>query len=126
MATKGTKDKGKAKTKKSMKKQSKSATKPKKTASTKKAAEAQKHAKPLKQVMKAPAKGIKCCEHCPDFEYCEDKGVCCDYCDFFLNAKCTFGKKKGIPSMNQSVELPDYRGDDFGIDDYEAYEPVYE
>jgi hypothetical protein len=69
---------------------------------------------------------IKCCSHCPDFEYCEEKAKCCDYCDFFLNAKCTYGKKKGIPSVNQEVELPDYRGDDFGIDDYEAYEPVYE
>jgi hypothetical protein len=69
---------------------------------------------------------IKCCSHCPDFEYCDEKAKCCDYCDFFLNAKCTYGKKKGIPSVNQEVELPDYRGDDFGIDDYEAYEPVYE
>jgi hypothetical protein len=71
-------------------------------------------------------KGLKCCPHCPDFEHCEDKNVCCDYCDFYLNAKCNFGKKKGIPSVDDNVELPDYRGDDYGIDDYEAYEPVYE
>jgi len=79
-----------------------------------------------KQTIKAGGKRIKCCSHCPDFEYCGNKGVCCDYCDFYLNGKCTFGKKKGIPSVNQEVELPDYRGDDYGIDDYEAYEPVYE
>ena len=69
---------------------------------------------------------LKCCVHCPDFEYCKDRGGCCDYCDFFLNGKCTYGKKRGIPSVNQEIELPDYRGDDYGIDDYEAYEPVYE
>jgi hypothetical protein len=79
-----------------------------------------------KQTIAIGGKKIKCCSHCPDFEYCEDKGVCCDYCDFYLNGKCTFGKKKGIPSVNQEVELPSYRGDDYGIDDYEAYEPVYE
>ena len=75
---------------------------------------------------KAAGKKIKCCSNCPDFEYCEEKAECCDYCDFYLNGKCTFGKKKGIPSVNQEIELPDYRGDDYGIDDYEAYEPVYE
>ncbi|MFH1056133.1 MAG: hypothetical protein V1744_08580 [Candidatus Altiarchaeota archaeon] len=79
-----------------------------------------------KRILKVSGKKIKCCQHCPDFEYCEDKGICCDYCDFYLNGKCTYGKKKGIPSTNQQVELPDYRGDDYGIDDYEAYEPVYE
>jgi hypothetical protein len=69
---------------------------------------------------------MKCCKHCPDYEKCDDRGFCCDYCDFFLNSKCTFGKKKGIPSLDNQIELPDYRGDDYGIDDYEAYEPVYE
>jgi hypothetical protein len=76
-----------------------------------------------------PPKGckiIKCCSHCPDYEYCDDRGLCCDYCDFYLNGACTHGKKKGIPSLDEQVELPDYRGDDYGIDDYEAYEPVYE
>ncbi|MFH0862154.1 MAG: hypothetical protein V1875_03905 [Candidatus Altiarchaeota archaeon] len=82
--------------------------------------------KPLKHEAKAAGKKIKCCSNCPDFEYCEEKAICCDYCDFYLNGKCTFGKKKGIPSVNQEIELPDYRGDDYGIDDYEAYEPVYE
>jgi|WetSurMetagenome_2_1015567.scaffolds.fasta_scaffold370693_2 hypothetical protein len=91
----------------------------------KKIPEARKAVKPLKKP-KPGAKGIKCCVHCPDFERCDEKGVCCDYCDFYLNARCTFGKKKGIPSVDQEVELPDYRGDDYGIDDYEAYEPVYE
>ncbi len=75
---------------------------------------------------KAAGKAVRCCSHCPDFEHCDDKDECCDYCDYYLNAACTWGKKKGIPSVNQEVELPDYRGDDYGIDDYEAYEPVYE
>jgi len=82
--------------------------------------------KALKPQPKAAGRKIKCCSNCPDFEYCEEKAECCDYCDFYLNGKCTFGKKKGIPSVNQEIELPDYRGDDYGIDDYEAYEPVYE
>jgi len=83
-------------------------------------------AKPSKALKRVKAKGLKCCSHCPDFSHCDEKSYCCDYCDYYLNAKCTFGKKKGIPSVNQEIELPDYRGDDFGIDDYEAYEPVYE
>ncbi|MBU0762946.1 MAG: hypothetical protein KKD39_07955 [Candidatus Altiarchaeota archaeon] len=65
----------------------------------------------------------KCCIHCPDYSKCDDRGVCCDYCDFFLNTKCTYGKKRGIPSLDEQIELPDYRGDDYGIDDYDAYEP---
>ncbi len=75
---------------------------------------------------KPKKKGRKCCPHCPDYENCEEKGVCCEYCDFLLNGKCTFGKKKGIPCMDNQVDLPDYRGDDFGIDDYGAYESVYD
>ena len=71
-------------------------------------------------------KKMKCCVHCPDYEYCQDKDVCCNYCDFYLNGKCTYGKKKGIPSLDNEIQLPDYRGDDYGIDDYEAYESVYD
>ena len=87
--------------------------------------------KAVVKAVKGPAvkivgKKIKCCNHCPDYEHCDEKDVCCDYCDFYLNGKCMYGKKKGIPSVNQEIELPDYRGDDYGIDDYEAYEPVYE
>jgi hypothetical protein len=87
---------------------------------------AEKKAKPVKKPVVIAGKKLKCCNHCPDFEYCDDKSTCCDYCDFYLNGKCMYGKKKGIPSVNQEIELPDYRGDDYGIDDYEAYEPVYE
>ncbi len=83
-------------------------------------------AKPAGAKEHAGKKKLKCCSHCPDFTKCDDKGTCCDYCDFYLNARCTFGKKKGIPSLNQQIELPDYRGDDYGIDDYDAYEAVYE
>jgi hypothetical protein len=94
----------------------------------KNAAVAKKTVKPEKKAKPVVISGkkIKCCNNCPDFEHCEEKNVCCDYCDFYLNGKCMYGKKKGIPSVNQEIELPDYRGDDYGIDDYEAYEPVYE
>ena len=92
-----------------------------------------KKAKALKSPEKAKDKKAekrvrrrKCCPHCPDHEYCEDRGFCCDYCDFYLNGKCTYGKKKGIPSLDNEIELPDYRGDDYGIDDYEAYESAYD
>jgi len=106
----------------------------KKKAAAKKAAGKKKNAS--KKAPKKPAKKAavkikqkrrrKCCVNCPDYEYCDDRGYCCDYCDYYLNGKCMHGKKKGIPSVNQEIELPDYRGDDYGIDDYEAYEAVYE
>ena len=72
-------------------------------------------------------KKLKCCSHCPDYEYCEDSGECCEYCDYYLNGKCMYGKKNRIPTVNdETIDLPDYRGDDYGIDDYEAYESAYE
>ena len=76
--------------------------------------------------IKAPT-ASKCCSHCPDYEYCEDRGECCEYCDYYLNGRCMYGKKTAIPhGEDGNIELPDYRGDDYGIDDYEAYETVYE
>jgi len=117
-----TKKKGKGDKAAPSKKESKKP-KAKKTSMTSKAAKPFLKGKKLKPAARG---GIKCCEHCPDFEHCDEKAYCCDYCDFYLNGKCTFGKKKGIPSVNQEIELPNCRGDDFGIDDYEAYEQIYE
>jgi len=82
-------------------------------------------------IKKRPAKpplkgGIKCCHFCPDYAYCLDRAYCCDYCDFYLNGKCTYTKKKKLPAVEGEIELPGCRGDDFGIDDYEAYEQIYE
>jgi hypothetical protein len=113
-------------TKKKKKKLVKKKTK-KKTTKSKKTTKVKKKVSKKKPVVKIVRKRrIKCCLHCPDFEYCEDREYCCDYCDFYLNGKCIYGKKTTIPSVDDEIELPDYRGDDFGIDDYEAYESGYE
>jgi ribosomal protein L19E len=100
--------------------------KKKKKAGKKKKAE--KKARPPRSVVKIRRRRrLRCCPHCPDYEYCEDRGECCEYCDYYLNGKCMYGKKTAIPQFEEeNIELPDYRGDDFGIDDYEAYESVYE
>lgn len=67
---------------------------------------------------------IKCCPHCPDYKYCKDKKVCCEYCDYLVNNKCIYGKKgkKVIGMAGGKIQLDDYRGDSYGIDDYSAYE----
>ncbi len=83
-------------------------------------------AKPKGKSLDKKSKKRKCCPNCPDYEHCDDKSGCCDYCDYCLNGKCTHGKKKGIPSVNDQIELSNCRGDDYGIDDYEAYESAYE
>jgi hypothetical protein len=90
----------------------------KKTASRKSKAPVQK----AKKTAAKRTRRMKCCSHCPDYENCDDRGTCCEYCDYYLKGKCTYGKRKSMPVLNQDFELPDYRGDDFGIDDYEAYE----
>lgn len=108
----------KIKTKKAKKKVKKKAVK-KKAASKK---SKKKHA--VKIVRR---RRLKCCRHCPDYEYCNDRDVCCEYCDYYLNGKCMYGKKSGLPTVQEGIiELPDYRGDDYGIDDYDAYESMYE
>ncbi|MFC2162920.1 hypothetical protein ACFLRF_04495 [Candidatus Altiarchaeota archaeon] len=77
--------------------------------------------------IKAP-KADKCCPHCPDHKYCKDKGSCCNYCDYYFKGKCMYEKEKNLLSRDGEVimEMNDYRGDDYGIDDYEAYESVYD
>jgi hypothetical protein len=73
-------------------------------------------------------KAAKCCPHCPDHQYCKDKGVCCNYCDFYFKGHCMYEKEKDLitPNGNVIMEMSNYRGDDYGIDDYEAYESVYD
>ena len=81
-----------------------------------------------KQVtIKRKPRSLKCCKNCQDYEYCKDKGVCCNYCDFHFKGKCMYEKEKDLlPRGEGKIEITDYRGDDYGIDDYEAYEAFYE
>ena len=77
--------------------------------------------------LKPGAKKLKCCHHCQDYEFCNDRGTCCEYCDFLVKGKCTHGRKRELLSADkENIEIGDYRGDDYGIDDYEAYEDLYE
>jgi len=75
-------------------------------------------------------KAKKCCKHCQDYKFCKDRGRCCEYCDFYINAHCTYTpKKKGaaystLTGVETKFELANYRGDDYGIDDYSEYEDV--
>jgi hypothetical protein len=73
-------------------------------------------------------KAVKCCPHCPDYKHCKDKGACCNYCDFYFKGYCMYEKEKDLitPDGSIVIETNDYRGDDYGIDDYDAYESVYE
>ena len=37
---------------------------------------------------------MKCCEECPEYEFCEEKTGCCDMCDLY-NPKTKRCSKKG-------------------------------
>lgn len=69
-------------------------------------------------------KAVKCCKNCQDYKKCDDKGKCCEYCDHYSKGFCTYELTKKL--VDNIVELTDYRGDDFGIDDYEQYESEYQ
>jgi len=69
-----------------------------------------------------PKKAAKCCKHCQDYVKCDKRGVCCPYCDFYLRRACIYGRKNVNNSIDPNFEITNYRGDDYGIDDYEAYE----
>ncbi|MCX6695410.1 MAG: hypothetical protein NTU61_03865 [Candidatus Altiarchaeota archaeon] len=110
--------------------------KPKKTAKKVSKAKTTVSKKPVKAV-KAPklrykasavhGKKLKCCVHCQDYEQCDDKGNCCEYCDFLIKGKCNYRRNKEILSADkENIEIGDYRGDDYGIDDYEEYEDMFE
>lgn len=67
----------------------------------------------------------KCCKNCQDYKNCDDRTKCCDFCDYCVNVKCTYSRVKGkLPGgeIEPNLTLPDYRGDDYGIDDYKEYE----
>ena len=107
----------------------------KKTSSRAKKPSTAKAVKPVKQAKAVERPRIKagdraktkCCAHCQDYEFCQDKGFCCEYCDFLVKGKCNYGKKRKLSSADkENIEIGDYRGDDYGIDDYEAYEDLYE
>ncbi|MFH1834618.1 MAG: hypothetical protein ABH851_00350 [Methanobacteriota archaeon] len=89
--------------------------------------------KTAKKTIKAPNKKTKaakkCCKHCQDYKNCDDKGECCEYCDYYIKGKCTYTrakKNKVSPQMvldtSTSYAFDDFRGDNYGIDDYGEYE----
>jgi hypothetical protein len=86
--------------------------------------------KPAKKKAHAPKtsspkpRKLKCCHYCQDYKYCKDRKSCCEYCDFLVNNKCIHGKKGKIVVgiAGGKIQLDDYRGDAYGIDDYSAYE----
>ena len=80
-----------------------------------------------KAYVKIKGRKVKCCAHCQDYEFCKDRKACCEYCDFFIKGACNYGRKKQLSSADkEKIEIGDYRGDDYGIDDYEAYEDLFE
>jgi hypothetical protein len=72
--------------------------------------------------MAKPAK--KCCKHCQDYKYCKSKKKCCQYCDHFKKGKCYLleHKKQDLAEKSGNLTFTDYRGDEYGMDDYEEYE----
>jgi hypothetical protein len=84
--------------------------------------------KPVKKAVSKSAK--RCCQHCQDYKYCKEKDGCCEYCDYYIKNCCTYLQKSKHKTVNQQVVLDtstsyafdDFRGDNYGIDDYEEYE----
>jgi len=68
-------------------------------------------------------KADKCCKHCQDYEACDEKGDCCEFCDHYWKGYCAYELTKEL--LNSKVELDDYRGDAFAIDDYSEYQSDY-
>ena len=33
---------------------------------------------------------MKCCPHCQDYKNCNEKEVCCEYCDHYFKGRCTY------------------------------------
>ncbi|MFH0859970.1 MAG: hypothetical protein V1921_02105 [Candidatus Altiarchaeota archaeon] len=72
----------------------------------------------------------RCCAHCQDYKNCDDRKRCCEFCDYCIKKKCIYKKDSTSKAMKAAIErkieadftLSDYRGDDYGIDDYEEYE----
>lgn len=72
--------------------------------------------------MAKPAK--KCCKNCQDYKYCKNRGKCCPYCDHYSKGKCYLmeHKKQASDEAAKELSFSDYRGDEYGVDDYEEYE----
>lgn len=72
--------------------------------------------------MPKPAK--KCCKNCQDYRYCRTRSKCCSYCDHYSRGKCYLmeHKKQGGDEATKDLSFSDYRGDEYGVDDYEEYE----
>jgi len=78
-----------------------------------------------KEVLKK-APSLKCCKHCQDYKYCDDKNGCCEYCDYYQKsgkrAVCTFDKKK---LSEEIFELGESPNEEYGIDDYTEFEDLF-
>jgi len=76
--------------------------------------------------MPKPAK--KCCKNCQDYKYCKTRGKCCQYCDHYSKGKCYLieHKKHEVAVKSENLSFTDYRGDEYGMDDYEEYEEPQE
>ena len=72
--------------------------------------------------MVKPAK--KCCKNCQDYKYCKSRSKCCHYCDHYNRGKCYLAEhnKHSLPDNPRNLSFSDYRGDEYGMDDYEEYE----
>lgn len=71
----------------------------------------------------------KCCKHCQDYKKCDEHGKCCEFCDYNIGKKCIYTKSKKPTALSIAIEksdskfsLDNFRGDDYGIDDYAEYE----
>ena len=87
---------------------------------------AKKTKKVSKKELPKKANKLKCCIHCQDFKYCDDKNSCCEYCDYYqISVKkvvCTFDKKK---LSEEAFELGESPNEEYGIDDYTEFEEYF-
>ncbi|MFH1721643.1 MAG: hypothetical protein ABH950_03450 [Candidatus Altiarchaeota archaeon] len=67
-----------------------------------------------------------CCKHCQDFKYCDERGKCCEYCDHFVKGLCAYLRDKKLLKNDTDFTLEDYRGDEYGIDEAEAFAEIEE
>ncbi|MBM3308696.1 MAG: hypothetical protein FJY77_00415 [Candidatus Altiarchaeales archaeon] len=72
--------------------------------------------------MVKPAK--KCCKYCQDYKYCKKRSKCCQYCDHYSKGKCYYAEhtRQSGKTTPKDLVFSNYRGDEYGMDDYEEYE----
>lgn len=72
---------------------------------------------------KMPKPAKKCCKGCQDHKNCKTRGKCCHYCDHYNGGKCYLieHRRQRIKEA-KGLSFSDYRGDEYGMDDYEEYE----